>query len=418
MTHSEKMLHALDQEDLVQAQAELSQALKQDKTDILEALGDELLSMGFLDESHQVFEMLKKREPNNLGHNLPLAEIAIENDQIEKAFELLETIPKEDERYPETLLLMADLYQVQGIPEVSESKLLEASRLLPDEPLIQFALAELYFSLDRFVEAQDIYQRLMTEGIDTISGISLTERIGSTLTMQGKFEEAVVVLETALKNDASDDLLFQLALVYRQLKENDKTIAYLKQLREQNPHYVALYLELAECLQEEEAVEEAQIVIEEGIKEDPYHVDFYHFASENTYRLHDPKKAEEFLQTALELGESEEKTLLLLSDLYLNEGRYEAAIACLDTPEVLENPYAMWNMAHAYNELEDYERAGQYYEEANDALSHEPDFMKEYGIFLREEGRLEEASELLSHYLAHEPGDMEVQSILEDLRER
>jgi hypothetical protein len=44
--------------------------------------------------------------------------------------------------------------------------------------------------------------------------------------------------------------------------------------------------------------------------------------------------------------------------------------------------------------------------------------MKEYGIFLREEGRLEEARHLLSHYLAHEPGDLEVQSILDDLSER
>ncbi len=44
--------------------------------------------------------------------------------------------------------------------------------------------------------------------------------------------------------------------------------------------------------------------------------------------------------------------------------------------------------------------------------------MKEYGIFLREEGRLPEALHLLQHYLAHEPGDLEVQSIVEDLLER
>ncbi len=418
MTHSEKMLQALEKEDLAQAQLELTQALENDDLEVLEALGEELLSIGFLEEAQQVFETLKNKDTTSIVYNLPLAEIAIENDQIETAFDLLETVPKEDERYPEALLLLADLYQVLGIPEVSENKLLEAARIIPEEPLIQFALAELYFSMDRFSEAEGLYQQLLLEGVDTFSGISITERIGTALTMQGKFEEAVQILEKALEKNQSDDLLFQLALVYRQLKENDKTIFYLKQLREQNPQYQALYLYLAESLQEEELLEEAQLVIEEGIHENPYQVDFYHFASENSYRLHDPKKAEEFLQEALKVGEKEEKTLLLLSDLYLNEERFEEVIDCLDTPDVLDNPYAAWNLAHAYNELEEYEQAKRYYEEANVALAHEPDFMKEYGIFLREEGQLQESLTLLTHYLEHEPGDLEVLSILEDLKER
>ncbi len=64
------------------------------------------------------------------------------------------------------------------------------------------------------------------------------------------------------------------------------------------------------------------------------------------------------------------------------------------------------NLAQAYNALEDFDKAANYYEEANADLHHEPAFMKEYGIFLREEGRLPEALHLLQHYLAHEPGDL------------
>ncbi|MDN5831381.1 MAG: hypothetical protein L0H27_05060, partial [Tetragenococcus halophilus] len=178
------------------------------------------------------------------------------------------------------------------------------------------------------------------------------------------------------------------------------------------------YLPLAESLQEEELVEEAQTVIEEGIQENPYQVDLYHFASENSYRLHDAKKAEDYLLQALELGEKTEETLLTLSNLYINEERFEEAIKTVEQMEDTQNPYALWNLAHAYNELEDFEQAGQYYEQASVELKHEPDFMKEYGIFLREEGRLEEAKSYLSHYLEHEPGDMEAESILDDLSER
>lgn len=418
MTYSEKMLDALDQEDFAEAQLQLNQAIKEDNEDILEELGESLLSIGFLEEAKQVFENLKSRHPEQKENNLPLAEIAVENNETDAALELLEEIGSDSELYPQALLVTADLYQVLGIPEVSESKLKEASRILPDEPLIQFALAELYLSMDRFNEAAFIYQHLLELGEEEINNVSIKERLGTTLSLEGDFENAVEYLEASLEEGETDERLFQTAFVYRQLKDNDKSIRYLQELRELNPQYRALYLPLAESLQEEELVEEAQTVIEEGIQENPYQVDLYHFASENSYRLHDAKKAEDYLLQALELGEKTEETLLTLSNLYINEERFEEAIKTVQQMEDTQNPYALWNLAHAYNELEDFEQAGQYYEQASVELKHEPDFMKEYGIFLREEGRLEEAKSYLSHYLEHEPGDMEAESILDDLSER
>lgn len=156
MTYSEKMLAALDQEDINEAQSQLKQALENDDEDILEELGETLLSMGFLDEAKQVFEHLKSRQPEQETMNLPLAEIAVENNETDLALELLEEVDATSELYPQALLITADLYQVLGVPEVSEAKLKEAARILPDESLIQFALAELYFSMDRLNEAEFI----------------------------------------------------------------------------------------------------------------------------------------------------------------------------------------------------------------------------------------------------------------------
>uniref|UniRef100_UPI00403F3D24 tetratricopeptide repeat protein n=1 Tax=Candidatus Enterococcus willemsii TaxID=1857215 RepID=UPI00403F3D24 len=418
MTYSEKMLQALHNEDLAEAQLALAEALKKDDSAILAELGEELFAIGFLEEAKTIFETLQTRQPNEEMYHLSLAEIAIENNQIEEAFEHLESISADNENYPQALLITADLYQVLGIPEVSEAKLKEAAQLLPEESLIQFALAELYFSTDKFAEAEQLYRLLFSGEEQSIANVSIAERIGSALSMQGKFEEAVVFLEEALEEEQTDDRLFQTAFVYLQLKENEKAIFYLQQLRAMNPQYQALYLYLAEALQEEELLEEAQEVIEEGIKENPFQVDLYHFASENSYRLHDVKKAEEYLIKALETGEKEDETLLTLSNLYLNESMFEEVIETIQRMEETDNPYALWNLAHAYNELEEFDSAAKYYEEANATLHHEPEFMKEYGVFLREEGRLEEATQLLQHYLSHEPGDMEVQSILDDLLER
>lgn len=417
MTHSEKMLNALDQEDLAQSQRELAQALREDTPDVLAELGEDLLSLGFLEEAKEVFENLQKRFPDVLDMNLPLAEIAIDNNDTDEALELLEEIKKDNELYPQALLILADLYQVLGMDEVSEAKLKEAARILPGEPLIEFALAELYFSINKLNEAQFIYRHLLENGETTINNISLQERLGTTLSLQGEFEEAVEYLEAALEEGHTDERLFQLAFVYRQLKDNDRVIFYLQELRQQNPHYRAIYLPLAESLQEEEQLEEAQQVIEEGIHQDPFQVDQLHFAAENSYRLHDIKKAEDFLFQALALDEKKDETLLTLSNLYLNEERFEEVIKTVDQMEEKDNPYALWNLAHAYNELEEFEQAASYYDQAAKELEHQVDFMKEYGIFLREEGRLKEAKHYLEHYLEHEPGDMEVTSILEDLSE-
>lgn len=417
-TNSEKMLQALSEEDLAQAQIYLEKALKEDPADVLAALGEELLAIGFLEEAKQIFKQLLTQYPENDELFIPLAEIAIEDNEIDQAFEYLENISKESDYYPQALLAIADLYQVIGIPEVSEAKLKEAATLLPDEPLIQFALAELFFSVDRFVEAATIYEKLLASNIKEVSGISMQERFGQSLSMQGNFEAAIEPLEQALEEDRTDDRLFQLAFTYLQLKENEKAIYYLQELREMNPQYQSLYLYLGQALQEEELVEEAQKVLEEGIKENPYQVELYHLASENAYRLHDKEKAEKLLLEALALGEKQDETLLTLSNLYLDQERYEDVIRVVDQMEETANPYAQWNLAHAYNELEEYVMAAAHYEQASHELEHEPDFLKEYAFFLREEGQLNKTKELLTRYLKLEPGDLEALSVLDDLVER
>ena len=120
----------------------------------------------------------------------------------------------------------------------------------------------------------------------------------------------------------------------------------------------------------------------------------------------------------MELGEKQDETLLTLSNLYLDEERYEDVIKSIEQMEETANPYAEWNLAHAYNELEDFTLAAVHYEQAYHELEHEPDFLKEYALFLREEGQWTKTKDLLTHYLELEPGDLEALSVLDDLAER
>lgn len=413
-SYSEKMLAALKDENLTEANLMFEEALKKDDPEILASLAEELQALGFIEEAKRVLEKLLKDFPEEDVFCLSLAEIAIEDDLIDDAFEYLEKIKPESENYLESLLVTADLYQVLGIPEVSEAKLLQAKTIAPEEPLITFALAELHFSANQLGEAINDYGQLQKQGIDEIANISIDERIGSAYSMMGGFEEAIPFLERALEKEHTSDRLFQLGFTYYQLHDHQKAINYLQELITIDPQYQSGYYYLADSLKEEELLEEALAAAEEGVKENPYQVELLHMASEIAYRLRDSKKAEELLLQALETGDKTDETLLTLSNLYLNEEQPDKAIEMISQMDEEDNPYAAWNLAQAYNELEDFDAARTYYKQAYEDLAHEPDFLKAYGIFLREDGQLEPARAVLTNYLQLEPGDLEVQSLLEE----
>lgn len=413
-SYSEKMLTALKEEDLTKANQLFEEALKKDEPEILASFAEELQGLGFLEEAKQVLEKLSADFPTEDVFYLPLAEIAIENDDIDGAFDYLEKIAPESENYLESLLVTADLYQVLGIPEVSEAKLLQAKTIAPEEPLITFALAELHFSANQLGEAINEYGQLQKQGIQELANISIDERIGSAYSMMGGLEEAIPFLERALETERTSDRLFQLGFTYYQLKDYQKAINYLQELITLDPQYQSGYYYLADSLKEEELLEEALLAAEEGIKENPYQVELLHLASEIAYRLRDSKKAEELLLQTLESGEKTDETLLTLSNLYLNEAQPDKAVEMINQMDETDNPYAEWNLAQAYNELEDFDVARTHYQQAYEELAHEPDFLKAYGIFLREDGQIAAAKTVLTNYLQLEPGDLEVQSLLEE----
>jgi len=414
MSFSAAVLEAIDQQDMVEANLQLEKALKKDAEPVLAELGEQLFEQGFLAESSQIFKQLRQQNPNEYGYTLYLAEIAIENEQLEEASLLLEEIPENHGTYLESLLISADLYMELALPEVSERKLKKAKQLAPSEPIIDFALGELYSATEQFHHSIPIYEHLLDQGYENIAEVNLFERLGDGLSFIGEYEEAVYYLEQALKDKRTDERLFRLAVLYLQLNEREKAIALLQELRALNPLFDQVYLPLASALLDEDQFEEGIQIINEGIKENPYAIDLYHLASDAYYRVHDLGRAEEYLRQGMGFEEDRELSIIKLSGLMLQDERYEEAIDTLNTLDNSVHPYVFWNLAQSYYGLEDYAKAADYYQKAEPSLAHEPDFLREYGLFLREEGQREKASHLLTHYLQHVPDDAEIAQLLSE----
>lgn len=412
MTHSEKMLTAISEGDLVEAQLAFVEALKQDTPDMLMALSEQLIGAGFLEEAQQALEKLHHDYPSEGSVLISLAEIAIENDQTEEAFTYLEMIGKDDDYYVDSLLVLADLYQVLGVPEVSEQKIKEAKKFLPEEPVLNLALAELYFSMDRFQEATVLYKQLAT--MDLPEGVVIADRLGATLSMLGEFEEAIPYLEEANLEEQTDHRMFQLAITYIQVKDNERAIQLLEQLKVLNPTYEGVYLPLASCLLDEGNHPQAEIILAEGLSQNPYSVDLYHLASDNAFRLGKLPDAEEYLRKAIALEEDKEISLIKLANLLLTDDRFEETLETLSELSQSNQGHVYWTMAQAYVGLENYSEASRYYEQAFNDLKEEPDYLKDFGLFLREEGQQERGKELLTLYLDYAPDDFDIHDLIND----
>lgn len=256
-------------------------------------LAEDLFQFGFLEEVKGLLENLLETYPDEGELLVMLAEVHIELGDEEKAILLLEKISEEDSSYPESLLLLADLYQMNGLYEVSEQKLLKAKRILPDEVVIDFALGELYAEEGKLNEAIKAYEAVLQSETE-IAGVNIHRRIAEMLSSSGAFEEALPFYEKAMDEKLEIDALFGYAFTALQAGFNKTAIEKFLELKELDPEYHSLYLYLAKAYEREGELESGLKTVKEGIKYDEFNKDLFFYGGKLALKLGDEEEAEKF----------------------------------------------------------------------------------------------------------------------------
>lgn len=409
MLNSEKMLASIQAQDLVRADKYFQRALDHDPEDVLIELAEYLESIGFFPQAKTIYDKLKDDYPEV---NVNLAQIAAEDGDMETAFLYLDAISEESEDYLSALLVMADLYQMEGLTDVARDKLLLASELT-DEPLVLFGIAELEYELENYKEAIDYYAKLDNRDILETTGVSTYQRIGRSYAKLGKFEVAVEFLEKTLEIEYDDSVAFELGVILYDQEEYQKANLYFKQLDTMNPDFAGYEYAYALSLRAEHKSEEALRLVQQGLTKNEFDSQLLLLASQLSYETHDSKAAESYLLTAKELSEDLDEVMLRLSNLYLEEERYEDVIA-LNSKDI-EMVLTKWNIAKAYQELEQETEAFELYQEISGDLSENPEFLQDYAYLLREFGYRNEAKQVVNHYLEMVPDDINMLSFKEEL---
>ncbi|MGF0046539.1 tetratricopeptide repeat protein [Streptococcus hyointestinalis] len=410
MQNSEKMIAALSNQDLTHANKYFERALKEDDDEMLLDLGAYLESIGFLPQAKQIYLKLRERFPEV---NVNLAQIAAEDDDLTEAFLYLDAIDETSPDYVSALLVMADLYDMEGLTDVAREKLLLATDISPD-PLVLFGLAELDLDLGHFKEAIDYYAQLDNREILELTGISTYQRIGHAYAALGKFEAAVEFLEKAIEIEYDDQTVFELAVILYDMEEYQKANLYFKQLETMNPDFDGFEYVYALSLQKENQGSEALRVVQQGLSKNSFDSNLLLLASQLSYEQHDSRSAESYLLEAKQVSDDTEEVLMRLSNLYLEEERYEDVVALDD--EAIDNVLTKWNMAKAYRQLEDEDKAYEAYHDLEADLYDNPEFLQDYAYLLYEYGYRKQAQKIAEHYLTLVPDDMAMADFLENLR--
>jgi tetratricopeptide (TPR) repeat protein len=400
---------------------EATKLMEQDRVDkaidlinhhIEEATDDELywyaefyLRWGFLIEAEDILSQLLKRYPDSSELKLLLTDIYIEQELDENAIDLLNSIPVNDDAYLQALVALADLYQVQGLFEVAEQKLQHAKKLSPTEPVIDLALGELYYSLGDFKRAITFYEKtLQMEVLD----IPIQERLAESYLNVGEFELALSFYEKL--NSNHPDTLFKYGFTAYEADRNDIAIKVLDKLIEEDPYYHTAYIQLAKVYEEEEMIQEAYDTVVKGLKMDEFNKELYFLAGTLAHQLGFDETSENYVREAVNLDADYKEAILFLIEILKEKDKQDEIIELVKYVKESggDDPLYDWELARAFNEIESYNDALNYYREAYNSLQHDIDFLKEYGYFLMEEGRNKEAINVFTAYLQEDPLDDEI----------
>ena len=407
MNNSQQMLQALEEQDLTKAEHYFAKALENDSSNLLYELATYLEGIGFYPQAKEIYLKIVEDFPEV---HLNLAAIASEDGQIEEAFTYLEEIQADSDWYVSSLVLKADLYQLEGLTDVAREKLLEALTYSEDSLLI-LGLAELDSELENYQAAIQAYAQLDNRSIYEQTGISTYQRIGFAYAQLGKFETATEFLEKALELEYDDLTAFELASLYFDQEEYQKVTLYFKQLDTISPDFEGYEYGYSQALHKEHQVQEALRIAKQGLEKNPFETRLLLAASQFSYELHDASGAENYLLTAKEDAEDTEEILLRLATIYLEQERYED-ILDLQSEEP-ENLLTKWMIARSYQEMDDLDTAYEHYQELTGDLKDNPEFLEHYIYLLRELGHFEEAKVHAHTYLKLVPDDVQMQELFE-----
>lgn len=409
MSYSEELLEKIAANDFTDQAILLKKALDNDDPEILASLAEELTAMGFSDMASDVYRKLIAVFPDEDIFKIYLAEILLNDGKTDDGLSLLYDVTEDSDAYLDSLLVLADYYQTNGYNEAALKKLQEASLIAPEEPVIWFALGEYYYAVGEFANAENYYRQLLANDVDEIGGVLIASQLAKAFANTGKYEEAIDLLNDIQSESLSTDGKYEAGLIYLQAGENNQAIEKFEDVLQANPDYVNAYSNLVRAYLNLEDNQAALKTAQVGLSYNQFDESLYELGATAASRLDKLTDAQDLLEKGLAINPDNSSLRLELSNLYLLLHEDQKNLTLFD--EIVEedlDDQAHWNRAVSYNRLEQNERAQEEFLLAYRSFNENPDFLRQFIYFLRENSQLDLLKLALDQYLKIVPDDEEM----------
>lgn len=420
MSYSEKMLDQLDRGQLTEAKKSFAWALRKDDDETLFNLAEGLYGLGFLNQAQRVYLKLLEKYPDEDVLRTALAEIAIDNDHNDEALTYLNQIAADSDAYVPALLVAADLYQTEEQFEVTESKLLEAYQIAPDEPAVLFALGEFYNLIGKPEQAIQYYFALIQAGYLEFAKVDIAGRLGTAYAQSGHFDQALGYLEQVDPQYQSSDIRFQTGFTQLQLGKLKAAEQSLQSLIDDDSQYASAYPALATVYEQENDYQQALKTVQEGLSVDQYNENLYAQAADYASHLGDDPLMDQYLQRAHEIDPDNLTITIQYSNFLLSQQRDQDnlnLLASVEDDEVVD-PQVEWNRAQSYWRLEQFDQAGQAFSAALPAFEDNPDFLHQLIDYYQAVGERDLMFDQLQRYVELVPTDTEMAERLAEFEDQ
>ncbi|MCS4485455.1 tetratricopeptide repeat protein [Staphylococcus americanisciuri] len=399
-----KLIDDINSQKLDNIHSRVEQALHSDDDEALFILGETLYHFGLTPQALEVFRTLYMKYPDEAEVLIYFIEGLISENHTDEALEYLNNV----ELTPERLMLEADLYQQLNMTDVAIDKVQQAIEMQPADPVLYFALGELYYFDGQYLRASRAYDTVLETGEHLFNGVNLFSRLADSSLQSGNYSDALQWFEEIHEQDMTSEDYFKKAIAFDKNDLTQEAIKIIRTLLQKDPDYMQAYYYLQQLYENEKAYEEAIEVGIEGLRLNQFYKELMYTTGALQLEHGDQQEGEALLKQALEVDPAYQEPLMLLADYYRNENDNEGLISLIQfTEEDDMDPQFMWQVAYALGEEERDTEAQHFYTLAHETLHNNIDFLSDYYHYAVEIADTVTRQKLLTRLMKLDPNNMQ-----------
>src|SRR5699024_1543214 len=256
---------------------------------------------------------------NNVDHDdyviSYIVESYISEGRLDDALELINQSPTT----PTVLLLKSEIFQQMNLNDVALKLLFEAKDL-SDDLILDFAIAELYYSMGELEEATRYYESVINQGVDEVNGIMLGLRMADINVNRLNFDDARAYFDSVEEERYSNEDYYKKALLEYNLKDYDAAKVLMEKVIDNEPYFINAHNLLMNIYETEHNLDDAIQTLQTYLRENDINSLIYFHLGRLYFRMNQAETAIKNFSIATELDEDYDDAYLMLFESILKTG--------------------------------------------------------------------------------------------------